>query len=110
MRTRLFLRLLGLLGLILIGATTRVHAASITLQWDRNPEPEVTGYTLSYGTRSGVYDTRVDVGNVTSYLLTLNPATTRTYYFVVTARSAGGESDPSAEVSTVVKGGVSVGD
>src|SRR5262249_4824524 len=91
------------LGLVLSG-TARADAASITLMWDRNTEPDVTSYVVSYGTHSGVYDTRVDVGNVTSYSLALAPATTTTYYFIVTARSPGGESDASTEISTVVAG------
>src|SRR5215471_2414376 len=99
-----------LLTLALVVLAVRADAATITLQWDRNTEPDVTSYTVSYGTRSGVYDTRVNVGNVTTYTLTLSPAVTTTYYFIVTATSPGGESDPSAEASTVVGGPVPAGD
>jgi hypothetical protein len=77
-------------------------AATLTLQWDANPEPGVTGYTLSYGTRSGFYDRRVDVGNVTSYTLTFSEPGTTTYYFAVTAYSAEGTSDYSDEIPAVV--------
>ena len=38
-------------------------AATVTVAWDRNPEPDIAGYRISYGTVSGVYTNTVDVGN-----------------------------------------------
>ena len=43
-----------LLALLVLVATT-VHAASVTVTWDPNTEPDVTGYMVFYGTQSGVY-------------------------------------------------------
>ena len=69
---------------VLLGTASTLHAATATASWDPNPEPDIAGYKLSYGTATGVYTTTVDVGNVTSYVRTgLTPATR--YFFVVQA-------------------------
>ncbi len=69
----------------------------VTLAWDANPEPDVVGYRLQHGTASGIYDTVIDVGNVTTATIPLpGPGT---YYVVVTAQnSAAFESPPSNEL------------
>jgi hypothetical protein len=86
------------LWLFLLVIAAPVEAASVTLAWDPNPEPDVTGYVLLYGTKPGVYTGQVDVGNRTQYtLLSLQEGT---YYFVVKAYNADGlVSSPSQEVS-----------
>src|SRR5688572_8285152 len=76
----------------LVGVST-VEAA--TLSWNRNPELSVTGYMVSYGTQSGVHTTRVDVGNVITYVL--NPPSGQRYYIVVQAYNQAGLSPKSAE-------------
>jgi len=75
-------------------------ATSITVQWDANPEPDITNYIVSYGTQHGVYNQQVVVGKTTSTVISL--PSTGTYYFVVYAVSPQGTSDPSAEVSTTI--------
>jgi hypothetical protein len=71
----------------------------LTLNWDRNPEPDIAGYVLYWGTQPGVYPYSWNVGNFTSQqVLGLDDATT--YYFVARAYNTGGlMSPPSAEVS-----------
>jgi hypothetical protein len=77
---------------------SRAYAGTLTLEWDPDPEPSVTGYVLSYGTQSGVYTTSIDVGAVTIKALS-DLADDTTYYFVVQAYdSLGDVSDPSAEI------------
>ena len=90
----------GLLFFIAVPRTAA--AATLTLQWDANPEPGVTGYTLSYGTRSGFYDRRVDGGIVCSYTLTLPAPGTTSSFCAVTAYSAEGTSDYSDEITASV--------
>jgi hypothetical protein len=69
------------------------------LEWDPNPEPEVTGYRIHYGTESGAYVTTKDAGKVTTTKIEDLTAGTL-YYFVATAYDAEGyESLPSNEVS-----------
>ena len=82
--------------------TTSAQAATITLQWDRNTEPDIQGYIVRYGTQSGVYTVEVSVGNQTTHTLNLTPSTTTTYYFVVQAFNSVSRSGNSAEVSTTV--------
>jgi len=73
-------------------------AAQVTLQWDGNPEPDITGYKVHYGTSSGSYDQKINVGkNTTADISSLAEGTT--YYFTVTAYTTASESDYSNEVS-----------
>ena len=67
-------------GVRLLAQTTQ----TLTLAWDANAETDVTGYEVSYGTRTRVYTTVVDVGKVTSRVFTLPLGT---YFFVVKAYS-----------------------
>jgi Fibronectin type III domain len=79
-----------------------VQAATVTLQWDPNTEPDLLGYVLKWGTSSGAYTQSVDVGNQTTYTLTLTAPGSTTYFFTVVAYSDAGVSAPATEVSTVV--------
>jgi hypothetical protein len=73
----------------------------VTLAWDATSEPEVSGYKLYYGNGSGQYTQAIDVGNQTTYTLSL-PAG-QTCYFAVTAyTSSGKESTFSNEVTTTL--------
>jgi hypothetical protein len=84
-------------------------AAQVTLAWDANTEPELTGYKIYYGTVSGTYGTPVDVGKVTTYTVT-GLADGRTYYFAATAYdSVGNESGYSNEVTYTTAGIPAIG-
>ena len=72
-------------------------AASVTITWDANPEPEVVGYVVSYGPHPGTYHGSLDVGTKTTCVLP-NLAG-GTYYIAVRAYNAYGEIGPySTEV------------
>jgi hypothetical protein len=77
-------------------------AASCNLVWNANTEPELAGYMVYYGTASGNYNQKLDVGMTTSTpIYDLQAGVT--YYFVVTAYDAARlESEPSVEVSYTV--------
>jgi hypothetical protein len=60
------------------------YAATVTLAWDPNPEADIAGYVIFYGTEPGVYTTRLDVGNRTSQSIT-GLADGARYYFAVQA-------------------------
>jgi len=64
--------------------------------------PDLAGYRIYYGSYEGYYVNSIDVGNVTSYIITnLSPGT---YHFVVTAyTSAGYESAFSNDASKTVE-------
>src|SRR6185295_467721 len=86
--------------LVVIGCILSVQSAfSVTLAWDRNPEPDIAGYILHSGTNSGHYVNAANVSNVTTNtVLGLTPGVT--YYFAVTAYNTSGlESDFSNEIS-----------
>ena len=102
MSTRMHRLLAGLCAVLFCVAARTADAATIKLQWDANGEPDVTGYIVSYGTQSGVYETRVDVGNTTTATLNLTAPGTTTYYFAVAAYTPTQISDPSTELSTTV--------
>ena len=94
-------RLLTLAALLLV-APPPLFAGSATLTWNANPEPDIAGYTVVYGTRSGVYAFTQQVGNVTTTSITnLEPG--QTYYFAVRAVNQDGLTSPgSLEVSAYV--------
>src|ERR1700686_1224863 len=104
-RTRTAQFQVGILSLfvvaILVGSASTLDAATVTATWDPNPESDIAGYLLSYGTQSGVYSTTVNVGNVTTWSLTLTAG--QTYYFAAQAVNTSGLTSPySAEVAFTV--------
>jgi hypothetical protein len=95
-RSSLFLNVLAAL-LVIVASALSGFGKDITLAWDLNPEPSVTGYKLYYGTTPQNYSNSIDVGNVTTYVLRGLPE--GTYYFTVSAyNQATLESDFSNEV------------
>jgi len=78
-------------------------AGDVTLQWDPNPETDVVGYKVYYGTSSRTYSAPISLGLQSAYTVTGLAA--GTYYFAVTAFNVDGlESAFSNEVSTTVTG------
>jgi hypothetical protein len=74
------------------------HGADVTLAWDPNPEANLKGYKVYYGSASGNYSFMVDVGNWTSLTISGLEAG-KTYYFAATAYGpAGEESGMSGEL------------
>ena len=80
--------------------TTAAAPGSVQLIWNPSVTAGVTGYNIYYGTAPRAETTKINAGNVTSYIVTgLSPGT---YYFYVTAyNSSGTESAPSNETSAV---------
>ena len=79
-------------------ASTPAQSAQVTLQWDPNPEAELAGYRVYYGTSSGNYSHSLDVGKTTTCTVT-NLQDGTPYYFAATAYDTDlAESDFSAEV------------
>lgn len=80
------------------GLPAAARAQSATLAWDANPEPDVSGYKLHYGTSPRNYTVHVDVGKVTSYTVS-SLDVSLDYYFAVQAYATSGLVSPmSAEV------------
>ncbi|MCE5264391.1 MAG: fibronectin type III domain-containing protein [Deltaproteobacteria bacterium] len=79
-------------------------AAQVTLAWDLNHEPTVSGYRVYYGTTSSYYTAVIDVGSQTTVTITgLVPGVT--YFISATAyASTGDESNFSGEIAYTVPG------
>jgi hypothetical protein len=89
------------LAVILLAAPSVVAARSITVAWDPNPEPGVSGYVVYVGSEPGVYTGRYDVGRATSFVYA-EAVDNQNYYFSVAAYSADLLPGPrSEEVSTI---------
>jgi IPT/TIG domain/FG-GAP-like repeat len=89
---------LVLVALLLVGSASTLHAqaTNATAKWNQNPESNIAGYTLFSGTQSGVYSTSVNVGNVTTWPLTLTAS--QTYYFAIQAYDTSGSVSPLSAV------------
>ena len=72
------------------------NGTSVTL--DSNASTKALGYRLYIGTRSQSYQQVVDIGSLTTSVVS-NLAVDMTYYFAVTAYNAAGECCSSNEVS-----------
>jgi len=86
-------------------------AEALTVEWDPPTDAATTGYIVLYGTASGVYSRRVDVGFATSHRVD-GLADGTQYFFSVQAYSASGEvSALAAEIAgtTPVPGGAAGG-
>lgn len=99
-------------GIFIVETTTTTPqpdmSGSITLAWDPNPEPDVTGYQIFYRLEgpinsTGIYDKMYDVGNVTEFTI-YGLQVGKLYYFAAKAYDiAGNESDFSEDASAVIK-------
>ncbi len=87
-----------------IGSPLAMGSQSVSLAWDPSPDMNVVGYIVHYGTASGSYPNRLDIGNTTNATVSgLQEGIA--YYFVATAYNAAGlESDPSNELRFTVPG------
>lgn len=73
--------------------TSPTLAEYVSMTWDASPDSTVIGYNLYYGTNSGTYAGKLDVGNTITTTLDIQPRGL-TYYFAVTAYNATGEESP----------------
>ncbi len=101
--------LLALVVFASLGASSAAQAQGITLTWDRNTEPNITGYRVFVGTKPGVYTQTFDVPAATPTFVYPNVSMGSRYYFAVAAKASsviGARSlEVSAVASTTVGGG-----
>ena len=78
------------------------YASGVRVNWVENPESDVAGFNVYYGTASRNYQSYVDAGTFTSVEIDgLNSGIT--YYFAVTAYdSSGNESAYSQEIQATI--------
>ena len=84
------MKLLTTLATLLL-LTSALTAGTVTLAWDPNPEKDLAGYRIYYGTESGNLVLLKDVGNVTMVTLTLPNGV---YYFHATAYNTSNLESP----------------
>ena len=90
---------------IVLGFAHMTHAASLTLAWNPNPETDVAGYLVYFGTQPGSYAAGVDVGKNTSQPVG-DLVDGATYFFTVKAYNTSGMfSDSSQELAAAAPGG-----
>ena len=94
------MRLAGLLGFLLGALPLGLFAESVKLAWNPNPEPDIAGYRLEYGTTD--FSKSLAVGKVTTATVDdLAPGTT--YQFrLVAINEDGAESAPCAPITHTV--------
>jgi hypothetical protein len=97
-RPALVLALLPILFTPALSPAADVPAPPVSLTWSPNPESDIAGYKMYFGTVSGDYPTVQDVGDVTS--AALPPMILgRTYYVALRAYDTGAREGPlSAEL------------
>ena len=94
----LLLLLLAVMSLLVPAA----HAGQVTVAWDPNPEPEVAGYKIYYGTTSGSYTASIDAGSATSAVIS-GLQDGATYFFSAVAYdNSNNESGFSNEITYAV--------
>jgi PKD repeat protein len=109
-RTRRRTARLATCSFLLLATALPAIAGTVSLAWDPVTATGLSGYMVYYGTSSGSYPNKIDVGNVTTFTVPGLPDT-GTFYFVVTAydgsRTESGYSNsvakavvPSAPVRT----------
>ena len=95
------IKIIKALRLLLLSCSilaSEVSAGTVTLTWNPNPEPDIAGYSLHYGTAANPYSQVIDL-NATSAIVS-NLITGVTYTFAVTAyNTGGGQSAYSQPVS-----------
>jgi hypothetical protein len=107
---RLFFLLTLLLFALCAMWSSAAQAASVELEWDPNPEPQLAGYKIYWGTSSGNYASGKNVGNTTVSTIT-GLEEGKTYYFAATAYDGAGiESDYSNQITYTIPFSDSDGD
>lgn len=100
--------LLLLFVLLTLAGFEKARAAYIVLNWSASASTNVAGYNVYYGTNSGNYPYKINVGSSTSVTISNLPPGI-TYYLSATAYDAlGNESAFSSEISYLLPGVVTM--
>ena len=84
--------------LVLFGASLSCPAKAVRVMWAGNPETDIAGYEIRYGTRSGTYPNVVRVGSKSRSTVVGGLAAGTRYYFTLVAfNTSGMRGAPSRE-------------
>jgi hypothetical protein len=89
------------MGLALFCNLAAAATQDVKLAWNANPESNIAGYVVGYGTESGNLSQSIDVGNNTTATLAGLPLGVTHFAAVQAYNTQGLLSDPSAEISFV---------
>ncbi len=81
---------------------TNSYAASITLKWNRNQEPDIAGYQIFWGTKSRQYSNRITISDTARTPVSRNYTINGlkegvTYYFALKAVDLAGQLSPFSQ-------------
>src|SRR5476651_2110979 len=76
-------------GIAALLQATSAQSATVTFMWNANPEPNIAGYRLHYGTATHTYTQVIDVGNSTTATVSGLPEGVA-YFFATTASNTSG--------------------
>jgi hypothetical protein len=95
---------IALSAVMVLLSAVAASAASVTIAWAPNDDPDLAGYVLKYGEQPRVYTQYLDVGNTTTAKLETLTAG-KTYYIAVQAYAADGSvSNLSSEITVTAAG------
>jgi hypothetical protein len=77
-----------------------IPARTVSLAWNANPEDNVAGYKVRFGTASGLYPQVIDVTSQASVILP-QMFLGNTYYMTVSAYNTAGQEGPASAEFTV---------
>jgi chitodextrinase len=99
--------MISVLGLVCLLSSTAISATlpPVKAYWDANPESDIAGYELMFGTASGRYSTKLNVGKKTETSVTGLKSGVKYYFAVVAYNTSGQRSEPSDELTYIKKGG-----
>ena len=100
---RIYLFTALLLFTLLIFVVEPCMAGSFTLSWDTVDDPDVVGYNVYSGTTSGMYTTKIDVGDVTSFEV-IDQLPEIEYFYSITAYGFTKEESPHSDELVVMIG------
>src|SRR5688572_4188349 len=94
-------KVLAVLGTGMV-LSVSARAASVTLAWNTNPEPDVAGYRIYFGAQGGTPTTTLDAGTSTNLVVTGLQEGASYSFFATAYNSAGLESDFSPGINYTV--------
>jgi hypothetical protein len=92
---------LSMASVVFLFGMTALSAQDVKLAWNANPESDIGGYIIHYGTESGDLTETIDVGNKTTTTLEGLPDGVTHYAAVQAYNTLGQFSEISAEISFV---------